>query len=367
MSFLDKIINNEEKLVKWDSRVLCKQEILNSMFTEDVQGFINKQDSYSIYYNCFLNNMFNTEIGTCFLKKKTFIKCEFEVVNLIQAASFFKFNEFEKCTFYTSNPSNINTVFQLCPELKDIFENSCNTVIYEPYITYLSNKYSHNLNKIPEHLLAGISLDYADLSNYILPKDNNFFKNLSSKTINYCKFDNVDFRNYKLLTTTFTNCVFNSKCILSKEMMSLNLYKCALPVINFNNYTIDNSTNLSFNGCSFQNGTIFPKDKDFFLRCSVREAILPVYDYSDYNVTSGKYSNIFSGCTFKEGSKLPKDLFKSENISILKKIKEVPAEYLDCYIRYNLIKDPYKFLESHHHKLSDTSFMILCKKYNLVL
>ena len=367
MFFLDKIANNEEKLVKWDSRVLCRESILNSMFTGDVQEFISKQDSYSMYYNCFLNNMFNTEIATCFSKKKTFIKCEFEIVNFFQAASFFRFNEFKNCTFYIANQSENNTVYQLYPELKDTFENNCNTVIYEPYIIYLSKKYSNNLNKVPQQLLNGISLAYADLSNCILPKDENFFENLSSKTIKYCKFDNVDFRSYKLLNSIFTNCIFNSKCIISKEMMHLSLYKCTLPIINFNAYDIDNSMSLSFIGCSFQDGTIFPKDEDFFLRCSVQESTLPVYDYSDYRIVSSKHSNIFSDCIFKEGSKLPKDLFKSENISILKKIKEVPSEYLDCYIRYNLVKDPYEFLELHHNKLSDTSFMILCKKYNLVL
>lgn len=365
MYFLDKIIKNNEKLIKWDSRISCTENILNSMFTEDIQEFIKKQDSYPVYYNCFLNDIFITKIGYCFQEKKSFIKCEFELVNLFETASFFEYNDFQNCTFYISNKQHLDNVFRLSPFIRDIFNNHCNKVIFKPYIAHLSNKYSKNLNKIPQHLLNGVSLSYADLSDCILPKDENFFKNLSSNSIACCKFANVDFTNYNLQNTTFKDCVFSSNCTISKDMMFSKLFNCTLPIINFNNYKLDYSPNISFIGCSFADGTIFPKDEDFFINCSVEFATLPVYDYSNFKVNMKKNQNIFSNCTFKEGSKLPKDFFKSENISILKKLKEVPSEYLDCYIRYNLITDPYKFLELHHHKLSDISFIILCNKYNL--
>lgn len=367
MSFLGKIINTDEKLTKWDSRIMCRENIFNELFIEDIQDFIDKQDKYTVYQNCFLNNIFNSKVASCFIRKKLFLKCKFEIENISHSILLLQENDFTGCTFYIANKSELSSAIQLHPEIKEIFESNNNVVIEEPYIVYLSKKYSNNLNNVPSNLLTGISLNYADLTKCILPNDKDFFKNLSSNIITFAKFDNVNFKEYNMSLASFRECVFSSKCTISEEMMLIRLCNCTLPAINFNNYNLDKNRYLGFVNCSLQEGTVFPKDENFFLYFSVEGASLPAYDYSSYTVDLKKQPDIFSNCSFKEGSKLPNDLFKSENISVLKKLKEVPSEYLDCYIRYNLIKDPYEFLEEHHRKLSDDSFMILCKKYNLTL
>lgn len=357
------ILDKSDTLTNWNSRKYCKLKLLNTELVEKVQHFIETYDSYKIYNKCFLNNVFITEIANCFDKSKEFINCEFEITQLFQCASFIKDFNFKNCTFYITDYDDECVTFTLYTNIKEKLFSQGNKVIKSSYIEYLSKKFSNDLRKAPSRLLDGISINYSDLSETILPDNVNFFDELSDTEIHHIKFNVINFNMYSTRYQRFSNIIFKPNTVLSEEMISNGLFNCTLPVIDFRNFNKSKFGSFKFYECKFKEGTIFPSYENFFLECTIRNSFLPTFDYSNYNVSD----KTFFKCSFTNESKIPNKIFTTKNIKALDNVLNIPPSYLNSYILFGKIDQPILFLNKYFKFLSKESLFVLSKKYCLVL
>lgn len=362
-----KILDKADTLTNWDSRKSCKLKLLNTELTENVQHFIDTHDNYKIYNKCFLNNVFITEIANCFDKSKEFINCEFEITQLFQCASFIRDFNFKNCTFYIADYNDDCVTYTLFPSVKEkLFSQGLlsygNTVIKSSYIEYLSKKFSNDLRRAPSKLLEGISINYSDLSEIILPNDVNFFDELSDTEIHHVKFNVTDFNMYSIKHQRFSNIIFKPNTVLSEEIISNGLFNCTLPVIDFRTFNTSKFGSFKFYECKFKEGTKFPNYENFFLECIIRNSSLPTFDYSNYNVSD----KTFFKCSFTNESKIPSKIFTTKNIKALDNVLNIPPSYLNTYILFGKIEEPLLFLNKYFKFLSKESLFVLSKKYRLV-
>lgn len=361
LNLISKTTNNSTVLLNWDSREICSISELNTTDVNIVQHFIEIHDDYKTYKNCFLNNVFLSEIAICFCKKKEFINCEFEITNLLHCSSFLIDCDFKDCTFYIADYDRNSVSFNLKTTLKNKLYSNNNIVYKKSYIEYLADKYKLDLNKAPKKLLTGISLNYSDLSKCILPNDKNFFRNLSDSEVHNLNLPKINLNNYDTSKTRFSNIVFTDDSVLSVEAMKTGIFSSFLPKINFKDINKDYNNFLRFYNCTFSENTIFPEDKDFFTRCTIRNCIMPTFDYSKYKI----YGDTFYRCTFTEESKLPEDFFTSKYIKNIENIEKVPSSYLDKIVIISEFEKPKDFYNKYSKLLSKESKFIFCKKYNL--
>lgn len=365
MNVVDKLyssfINSSEILTKWDSRKFCKLQILNTETVEKVQKFIEHYDSFKTYYKCFLNNIFITEIANIFENEKEFISCEFEITSLYNCAYTLKDFSFKKCTFYIANYEEDCVTFKLFEGIKDILYSNGNKVIKCSYIEHLSKKYSHDLRNVPSNLLNGISINYSDLTDTILPDNINFFEQLSDTEIHHVRFGSVDFNKYNLHKNRFSNIDFNIKSTLNPMMMTNGIFASKLPSINFNLYENTLYKGFKVFKCSFAEGTIFPNDRNFFIDSFIKESTLPTFDYSKYRVNK----NTFFKCSFTDKSILPDNIFTEEHTDMLLNISKIPSPYLTKFILLGLVRNATEFFNKYKDSLSDEEMFFLIKKYNL--
>lgn len=361
LNLLNKTINKSSVLLNWDSRESCSIDELNTTDVKIVQNFIEFYDKYTTYKNCFLNNVFLSEIAVCFGKKKEYINCEFEITNLLNCANFLVGCEFKNCTFYISDYDRNTVSFNIHTTLKNKLYSNDNIVYKKSYIEYLSDKYKFNLNKVPKYLLKGISINYTDLSKCILPSDRNFFSNLSDTEIHNVKLPTLDLNKYDINRVRFSNIAFTEDSILSKDAMKTGIFSCLLPIIDFEEVVKEYDGFIRFYNCTFRENTIFPKDKDFFTRCTIRNCVMPTFDYSDYKIVGDS----FYRCSFTEESKLPNEFFTSKYIKNIEQLVNVPTSYLEKIIILTELEKPKAFYEKYLNVLSENDKFLFYKKYKL--
>lgn len=352
---------NSSVLSNWDSRESCSIPELNKTDVKIVRDFIEFYDSYTTYKNCFLNNVFLSEIAICFMHKKEYINCKFEITNLLHCANFIIGCEFKNCTFYISDFDRNTVSFSIHPTLHNKLYSNDNIVYKKSYIEYLSQKYKFDLNKVPKHLLRGISINYTDLSECVLPSNKDFFANLSDVEVHDINLPKIDLNKYDMSKIRLSNITFTRDSILSTDVMKTGLFKSVLPDIDFENIIKEDTSFLRFYDCTFSPRTTFPKDKDFFTKCVVRNCIMPTFDYSDYKISGDSFYN----CTFKEGSKIPKEFFTSKYIKNIENLAKIPSSYLDEVVILTELKNPKNFYEKYSAFLSEKTKFLFYKKYKL--
>lgn len=353
--------NQSKMLSNWDSRKSCIRADLDKTEVSIVQDLFHTFDCYTTYKNCFLNNIFLSEIAIYLMNEKKFINCEFEISNLLKCSSILLDAEFKNCTFYISDYDNNSISFDIKPELKMKLYSNNNVVYKKSYIEYLAEKYKNNLNKVKKDYFKGICLNHADLSRCELPNDRDFFKDLSDNNIHHLKLPNIDLNNYDLSNTTLSYVSFSKDSILSVEAMKNGIFNSNLPKLDFTKIDSNYYNLLRFYNCNFDEDTIFPKDLDFFTKCIIRNSNLPTYDYSNYKIKK----DTFYKCSFSEKSKLPESLFTSDYISCIEDFEDIPSSYLERIIILSQLKKPTDFYKRYINKLSNKEVFMLSKKYSL--
>lgn len=353
--------NQSSTLNNWDSRNTCIRDDLDKTEVTIIQDLFHTFDCYTTYKNCFLNNIFLSEISIYLMNEKTFVNCEFEICNILQCSNLILDSEFKNCIFYISDYDSNSIFFETKPALKAKLYSNNNIVYKNSYIEYLAEKHKNNLNKAKKDNLRGICLNYSDLSKCKLPNDNKFFKDLADKNIHHLTLPDIDLNDYDLSNISLSHIKFSKNSILSVEAMKNGILNSNLPKIDFTKIDSSHYNLLRFYNCIFDEDTVFPKDLDFFKKCIIRNSTLPTYDYSNYNINK----NTFYQCSFSDKSKIPEAFFTTEYIECIEKIENIPSNYLEKIIIFSQLKKPTDFYKKYTNKLSAKATFILSRKYNL--
>lgn len=344
---------------KWDSRDCPDINNIESLSTETISSLIQKYNKYVKFSKCFITSKYLNQINQYLDSNKHYYKCEFEFFFNQSMLFFLKHNTFKQCTFYISNYKDFIAILQKTDNniLNSIKAN--NFIIKNSYIEYLSPKYNFDLGKIPNKLINGISINNSDLSKCTLPKDHLFFQKLDTNTLYNIIFGNVDFKFYDIHGISFSCIDFGESILSTDTTLNSTFIDCILPPIDFNLY--DKNPNFTFIGCTFNNNTIFPKNKNFFLDCSIYKCNLPNYDYSEYLVKE----STFKHCKFDNEATLPKDVFNSKNIQIINHIDKLPIKHLEDCVKFAHIDNPNLFIDTYSEYLPLHLLALLHIKYNL--
>lgn len=336
---INKLTSLFSNSIQLDSREFLNKNILSFITAKEIQTQIDNLNNAKQIKNSFFHNTYIKEILVYIDKPLEFHNCEFDIIitNPLEM-NFFKHHSFKNCVLYYSTTlfnTTDSTIFE------DIIKaGGCTGIklINKPYAYSILKKKNRNNEDF-----RMLHIDNCDLSNFNLPKDKNFFKNLANNKIENVKFPKLNLEDYDISNIHYINCEFESNSIIPHKYLNTNFKNCILPIIHFKS-----NINYKIESCSLHEESSFPKDENFFINSSFKECTMPKKDYSFYKID--KFS--FEKCNFHKEAILPKDIFKAENSNILLTLSNIPDNVIGKIAQYTYIKEKDTFLNKYNHILS---------------
>lgn len=321
-------------------------------------GIINDEELEKLNHFYEFQNCFFSDSACYYLSfaGKRFNRCMLAISYIDDEAVFMlKNNTFFNCVLYVSGYllDELFSGWSSDDILKFQYENK---VIVGECISTLCEYFNNDLSIAPVFMTDGLYLDGENLKGIKLPTHRDFFK---KRFICKCIFPEIDFIIYNLDETHFAATTFDDKSNFSNNFWYARFSNCKLPIIDFNKIPILPNKRLSYKGCKFAEGTVFPCDRDFFEKNDIDEAYLPSYDYSDYCISLEKLLSV----TFHSNAKLPGEYLLCKNFKYVPMLNNIPTEYLKDCVRFAKIKFPKKFIQKYNKHLSKEDIFILYNKY----
>lgn len=322
-----------------DSREIFNKTSLSSITAKEIQIQIETLNNTRQIKHSFFHNTYIKEVLIYADRPLKFYNCIFDI-QIIDTTElkFFSHHSFKKCTIYYSTPlfdKKHSMIIEHLLQANDCAGIKTKNIPYSYEI--FKNKKIQNKN------FNMLNINNCDLSNFKLPNNRDFFKNLDKNIIENVKFPTLNLENYDINNIHFLNCEFESNSTIPHKFLNTNFKNCILPIIHF-----ESGFNYKINSCTIHKESSFPKDEDFFINSFFKECNMPKKDYSFYKID--KFS--FEKCYFDKDAILPNDIFNQENLNILLTLSNIPDTVIGDIAQYTYIIDKDIFLKKYNHILS---------------